>query len=212
MLTGNQQPGRRMDRTSRDLAPKGLGLCALAAAALMPAQALAGDYWFLGAGTNVYDFVDVTQITAVDDGARQAWTTRVLEGKGSTGKKVKLVLSLAIFYCGQDAMRLVTQVQYRGNGALKSNQDFPRAKLERIIPGTLGAVEGHDLAVDAGFAHAARDELGDLRAEIENEDGLFHGALVGQHALAFQPFFAGPPGASPASASPPRSPGSADYR
>ena len=35
-------------------------------------------------------------------------------------------------------------------------------------------VEGHDLAVDAGLAHAPGDELGDLAAEIDDEDGVGH--------------------------------------
>jgi hypothetical protein len=29
-----------------------------------------------------------------------------------------------------------------------------------------------DLAVDAGFAHAPRDELGHLAAEVDDEDGV----------------------------------------
>lgn len=159
-----------MDRKSKHLAATGLGLCAMAAAALAPAQTLAADYWFLGAGTNVYDFVDVTQITPTDDGARQAWTTRVLEGKGSTGKKVKRVLSLSIFYCGQDAMRLVTQVQYRGNGALKSNQDFPQGKLQRVTPGTLGAAEYDFVCLDPFDRSDKYRDLGDIEPAAKADE------------------------------------------
>ena len=35
-----------------------------------------------------------------------------------------------------------------------------------------GAAEGDDLAVDAGLAHPARDELGHLASEIDDEDGI----------------------------------------
>ena len=35
-------------------------------------------------------------------------------------------------------------------------------------------VAGMDLAVDPGFAHAARDQLRVLRAEIEDEDLVVH--------------------------------------
>jgi len=146
-----------------------VGACALAAT-LLPVQALAGDYWFLGAGTNVYDFVDVTQITPTGDGAMQAWTTRVLEGKGSTGKKVKTVLSLAIFYCGQDAMRLVTQVQYRGNGALKSNQDFPQGRAQRVTPGTLGAAEYDFVCLDPFARSDKYRDLGDIEPAAKADE------------------------------------------
>ena len=33
----------------------------------------------------------------------------------------------------------------------------------------LGLVVGNDLAIDPGFAHAPRDQLGDLAAEINNQ-------------------------------------------
>ena len=39
-------------------------------------------------------------------------------------------------------------------------------------------IEGMQFAVHAGFTYAARDELGDLRAKIKDEDfigGVFHG-------------------------------------
>ena len=43
--------------------------------------------------------------------------------------------------------------------------------LQRV----LGPVEGHDLGVDALLAHPARDQLGDLAAEVDDEDGIGHG-------------------------------------
>ena len=43
---------------------------------------------------------------------------------------------------------------------------MPRG-IEVADPGEIGVV-GHDLAIDAGFAHAPRDELGELAAEIED--------------------------------------------
>ena len=36
----------------------------------------------------------------------------------------------------------------------------------------LGSVERSDLAIDAGLAHAPRDQLGHLAAEVDDEDGL----------------------------------------
>src|SRR5689334_24856253 len=39
----------------------------------------------------------------------------------------------------------------------------------------LGYVEGMDLAIDTALAHAPRDELGHLAAEIEDEDTVGHG-------------------------------------
>src|SRR5262249_58814576 len=46
-------------------------------------------------------------------------------------------------------------------------------------------VERPDLAVDALLAHAPRDELSDLRAEIEDEDAVGHrgGALIPESAV-----------------------------
>ncbi len=36
----------------------------------------------------------------------------------------------------------------------------------------LADIRRMDLAVDTGFAHAARDQLGDLGAEVENQDAI----------------------------------------
>ena len=41
----------------------------------------------------------------------------------------------------------------------------------------LGFVEGNDLAIDARLAHAPGDELGDLRAEVDDENGGSHGSI-----------------------------------
>ena len=41
-----------------------------------------------------------------------------------------------------------------------------------------GPVVRHDLAVDTTLAHAPGDELGDLRAKIDDEDALAHGAAL----------------------------------
>ena len=40
------------------------------------------------------------------------------------------------------------------------------------VEGLFRLCEGGDFRVDASFAHAARDELGDLAAEIDDEDGI----------------------------------------
>ena len=38
-------------------------------------------------------------------------------------------------------------------------------------------VERHDLAIDARFAHAPRDELRELGAEIDDQNGDGHGGI-----------------------------------
>ena len=40
-------------------------------------------------------------------------------------------------------------------------------------------VAGVDFGVDAGFADAAGDQLGDLRTVVKNEDALVHGDSAG---------------------------------
>ena len=49
----------------------------------------------------------------------------------------------------------------------------------------LGGVERRDLAIDAGFAHAARDQLRHLAAEVDDEDGFGwldrHGGRIGSN-------------------------------
>ncbi len=45
---------------------------------------------------------------------------------------------------------------------------FGRMPLE----GGFRRLEGDDLGIDAGFAHAPRDELRHLAAEIDDEDGV----------------------------------------
>ena len=45
---------------------------------------------------------------------------------------------------------------------------FGLEPLERII----GGVERRDLAIDPSLAHPARDQLGHLAAEVDDEDGI----------------------------------------
>ncbi|MGA0602363.1 hypothetical protein ACO2Q3_16765 [Caulobacter sp. KR2-114] len=150
-----------------------LGGAALAAGlALAPTAALArADYWFLGAGQSTFDFVDVSRIAEADDGARLAWTTRVLEGKGTGKHKIKTVLTWAAFYCGEDRFQALKTVQYRGDGQLKSNLDLP-GPVAQVIPGTVGASEYAFVCADpADRADLARD-LGDIDP-IRTADQLY---------------------------------------
>ena len=80
--------------------------------------------------------------------------------------------------------------QHRGRTA---GQDH-RLGLQRG-EGRLGLLEGGDLAIDAGLANAAGDQLGHLRAEIDDQhlvvvgddfvvEGVFgHGLLPAKHGL-----------------------------
>lgn len=138
---------------------------------MAPAITLAADYWFLGEGSDVYAFVDVGQITPLDDGAVQAWTTRVVEGKGVKAKTVKTVMSLSIYACGQDTVRLIRSVEYRANGKLASARDFADAAPARVTPGTVGAVE-YDFVCAEPFARSDKyRDLGDIDP-INRADGL----------------------------------------
>ena len=51
------------------------------------------------------------------------------------------------------------------------------------LEGLLGGVERRDLAIDAGLAHAPRDQLRHLAAEVDDEDGFGgldrHGGPIG---------------------------------
>jgi hypothetical protein len=163
--------------------PQGLrragGVALLAAALLAPLAAQAADYWFLGAGADVYDFVDISRITPLEDGALQAWTTRVIEGKRIKARTVKTVLSLTVFYCGQDAMRLVHSVEYRANGKLASDRDVPQGQIERVTPGTVGAAE-YDFVCTDPFARSDKyRDMGDIDP-IARADGLSQPAKRGR--------------------------------
>ena len=57
-----------------------------------------------------------------------------------------------------------------GDGRRSAGQD-DGFRLE-LGEGLGGVLEGMDLAIDAGFAHAARDELRHLAAEIDDENGV----------------------------------------
>src|SRR5579864_2451861 len=50
----------------------------------------------------------------------------------------------------------------------------------------LRLVVSHDLAIDPCFAHAPRDQLGDLRTEIDDEDGSCHDGIYGLPPLLVQ--------------------------
>ena len=58
----------------------------------------------------------------------------------------------------------------RGGAAGEDDAAGREAADESVVHGA-----GMDLAVDAVLAHAARDQLGVLRAEIEDQDALGHG-------------------------------------
>ena len=49
-----------------------------------------------------------------------------------------------------------------------------------------GGVEGRDFGIDSGFANAARDQLRDLAAEVDDEDG-FSGLDRHARRIAIQP-------------------------
>jgi hypothetical protein len=68
-----------------------------------------------------------------------------------------------------------------GGGSRPAGQDH-RLRLH-AAEGVFGRLEGDDLGIDAGFAHATRDELRHLAAEIDDEDcvgmsGRGHGEAV----------------------------------
>ena len=61
-------------------------------------------------------------------------------------------------------------------GATRQDDGRGLDPRERLTSG----LEGHDLAIDPRLAHAACDELGDLAAEIDDEDavGVLHGGPI----------------------------------
>ncbi len=50
----------------------------------------------------------------------------------------------------------------------------------RPVEGLFGRLEGHDFRVDARLADPPGDELGDLRAEIDDQNAVLHGERIGQ--------------------------------
>ncbi len=154
-----------------------LGAALAAGAALAPAAALAAaDYWFLGAGQSTFDFVDVSSFGDSADGAKLAWTTRVLEGKGTGKHKIKTVLTYTAFYCGDERFQALKTVEYRGDGQLRKNLD-QMGPLSQVIPGTVGASE---YAFVCGAPEARGDkarDLGDIDP-IHTADALFGGESV----------------------------------
>ena len=68
-----------------------------------------------------------------------------------------------------------------GGRGRAAGQDH-RLRLD-ALEGLLGLLERHDLGIDAGLAHPPGDQLGDLAAEIDDEDGVgmsgaFHGGRL----------------------------------
>ena len=63
-------------------------------------------------------------------------------------------------------------------GMATGEDDALELAVGGVLPDPVAAdVTGMDFAVDVGFADAPRDELGDLRAEIQDQDLLMvHGA------------------------------------
>ena len=59
-------------------------------------------------------------------------------------------------------------------GAAGQDHGLGLEALQRV----LGAVEGHDLGVDALLAHAPGDQLRHLAAEVDDEDGVGHASEV----------------------------------
>ena len=49
------------------------------------------------------------------------------------------------------------------------------AARREVADPVFGDREGLDFAIDAALAHPARDQLGDLAAEIEDQDAVGHG-------------------------------------
>ena len=159
-----------------------IGAALAAGVLLAPAAATAGDYWFLGAGQQVYDFVDVTSFSQSADGARLAWTTRVLEGKATGKHKIKTVLTFTAFYCGDDRFQALKTVEYRGDGALKRNLD-QMGPLSQVIPGTVGASEYAFVCAEPDARGDKARDLGDIDP-IRTADALFRGeAVKDRHGL-----------------------------
>lgn len=146
------------------------------AASLAPGAALAADYWFLGAGQATFDFVDVSSFGESADGARLAWTTRVLEGKATGKHKIKTVLTYAAFYCGQDRFQALKTVEYRGDGALRKNLD-QMGPLSQVIPGTIGASEYAFVCAEPEARGDKARDLGDIEP-IHTADALFRGEAL----------------------------------
>ena len=72
----------------------------------------------------------------------------------------------------EHALRRPRRAVGRHRGGAAGQHD--RLRLE-ARHGRLGLVERHDLRVDARLAHAARNELRHLTAEVDDKDGVGHG-------------------------------------
>ena len=69
----------------------------------------------------------------------------------------------------------------RQRGVLVEHGGWPARQDHRlrlhVAEGGLGLLVGHDLAIDLFLAHPARDQLGHLRAEIDDQDLVVHRRL-----------------------------------
>ena len=96
---------------------------------------------------------------------------------------------------GEDRNARLEHLLRRARAALVDHRGRAAREDHALGPhrgeGLGGAVERVDFAVDAGFAEAARDQLGDLRAEVDDEDGVLRGRAGGCHGedLAASPGF-----------------------
>src|SRR5690606_6082318 len=78
------------------------------------------------------------------------------------------------------------RIQLGGSGLVHARGPAREHDARRILRGDLLGGDGvrHDLAVDPGLAHPARDELGVLGAEVDDEHGALRYGALGGHAHA----------------------------
>ena len=84
----------------------------------------------------------------------------------------------------EDDLRRARAADLDGRGRAAGKDD--RLRLD-ALEGFVGRLERHDLGIDAGLAHAPGDQLRDLAAEIDDEDGVgmsggFHGGRLKKEA------------------------------
>jgi hypothetical protein len=75
----------------------------------------------------------------------------------------------------EDLLRRARCARFHHTGGTAGEDDGARGRVagERRF----AFLEGDDFAIDAGFAHAARDQLRHLRAEIDNKNGGCHDGI-----------------------------------
>ena len=76
--------------------------------------------------------------------------------------------------------RTVGRLMMRRHVTARKNHATRGKLANKLIP----HITGVDLAIDVGLANPPRDQLGDLRTKIEDEDAIVHGCLpvVSDHA------------------------------